>query len=462
MFNLSRRSRYGRPGKKGRQRSSLWYVFWGVAGLISLEIGARIFLTMTGKAIQVEDGQGLPANFVAYRPKFVTSKGQTYDGLPTQGSLKLQQDVGVGYRPQGQQKTKLWQLNDEGFRDQDTLPLAKPKGEIRIFVLGGSVAFGQGLPSNDQTISYFLEQRLQARVKQQRQSPQKYRPDVLPYFKPSRDKLLQLPPKLREGNYRVINVAVPGYTTGNSLAQLALEILPYQPDAIVMVGGYDDMLLPSDQTAATVPDTADFEHNAWGHLLSTWRNRGQQWLRGIYLIQLVRSVTPHREAQIAQQALPTRIAPNSLAAYLPANEKETKARLERFQNQQKNLVRLSGGMGIPLVVAIQPEISGMTPEQMSPSEKDLVKVLGGDRNYIQKVAAIYPDYFRAIKGIEKAYPNSFKALSFYRLNEKFPKPVFNGDPIHLTVGANQEIAEQIYYGLLDLPKMQVIPKNLEI
>ena len=157
------------------------------------------------------------------------------------------------YQLQPSQKSEFWVINEQGFRDDEALPLAKPKGEIRIFLLGSSLAFGGGVKNNSETIAHQLESLFKQRVAAQKKSPEKYRPDVFPFFKPSREKLFKLPPKIRSGNYRVINAAVPGYTSGNQLAQYALNLFRYQPDILIILDGYEDLMLSSDRQQADIP-----------------------------------------------------------------------------------------------------------------------------------------------------------------------------------------------------------------
>ena len=69
-----------------------------------------------------------------------------------------------------------------------------------------------------------MEARLQKRLQQQRQTPQFYKPDILPVDPELRAEALKKTSKLKQANYRVINAAVPGYASGNQLAQLALQV----------------------------------------------------------------------------------------------------------------------------------------------------------------------------------------------------------------------------------------------
>lgn len=109
--------------------------------------------------------------------------------------------------------------NSQGFRRDADTPLTKPPNTIRIFILGGSVAYGAaGIypdiedrppPRNNQTIDYYLEQELNARF-------------------PSR-------------HWEAINAGVRGYRLHQDLACLLSLALRFQPDYVVSIDGYNDM-----------------------------------------------------------------------------------------------------------------------------------------------------------------------------------------------------------------------------
>ncbi|MGB2927082.1 MAG: hypothetical protein WBB82_17420, partial [Limnothrix sp.] len=254
MFKRGRRkSSYSRKGKRSKKVSPWTIVIAIPLVLIGLELLARL-----GSSFFESDDDKLSKEAIAYTLKFVDEDNKVYQGLDNRGELLATESVSTAYELVDEQQSEFFTLNEAGFRDSDPLPVAKPNGEIRVFVLGNSTAFGRGIKDNNQVVSHLLEQRLQGRVQRQRSSPSAYRPDVFPFFKPSRDKLQDLPAKIKQGNYRVINVAVPGYSSGNELAQFALTVLPYQPDLIVLLNGYEDLLLAGGEEATDIPKLTEF------------------------------------------------------------------------------------------------------------------------------------------------------------------------------------------------------------
>ncbi|MEC4982957.1 MAG: SGNH/GDSL hydrolase family protein [Oscillatoria sp. PMC 1068.18] len=455
MFK-SRRSPYYK--KRRRQSvSPLWIILSIPLSLLILELLTRIFVGIAGKGQQLATYQGVPPIVSAYRLQFLSENNQPYDGLANEGSLIAHQNLAGGYQLAGEQKSNFWTINAQGFRDEEPVPVAKPQGEKRIFLLGGSTAFGQWNQSNQATIAHKLEARLNERVGQQKRSPEKYRPNALPFYKPERVKALAKPPKIREGQYRVINAAIPGYTSGNELAQLALQILPYQPDLIIVLNGYGDLMLPSSQEETEIPQLEGFLNNAPRHFWAYLTQPLQNWLRNTYLVKSVQHWVLNPEPSLAQMSLVVTEANKPLAEYLPTDATELERRIARYSNHQKQMVRLSAGAGIPLVVAVQPEITGRASDQLLPSEQKIMADLSPD--YLERVKQGYSELIQANETLEKAFPRNVKTMNFYNLYEKFPQIAFT-DTVHLSEEANQEMAQSLYYTVTGLPKMQIIPDNL--
>jgi lysophospholipase L1-like esterase len=97
-------------------------------------------------------------------------------------------------------------VNALGFRDRRTGYLTKPGGTVRIFVTGGSLAWGSGASTQRATIAEQLEQRLRAR-----------------------------------GSYEVVNAAYPGWSTTHEKILIQQRLVDLRPDVIVMLSGGNDV-----------------------------------------------------------------------------------------------------------------------------------------------------------------------------------------------------------------------------
>lgn len=444
---------YSRKPKR-YPKISLWWLIISIPLLIILlELLANVFLALTGKGT---DAEGRSPLVSAYRLQFLTENEKPIAGLASQGSLAVKRSTATAYQLVGQQKNQFWQINEQGFRDSEPLPLAKPKKEVRIFLLGGSTAFGQGAQNNQQTIAHQLETLLQQRVAQQQKSPAQYRPDVFPFFKPSRQKLMQLPPKIRPGKYRTISAAVPGYASGNELAQLVFQVLPYQPDLVIVLDGYGDLMLPSRESQADIPKVDEFLQNATKHFQTYWSQASSQWLKNTAIARTFTTFSFSSQPNIAEQSLSLNLDRKSLSHFLPKDEAEVKRRVARYQNNHAQIIRLCANAGIPVVVAIQPEITGIAPDKLSLEEKAIREQLGKD--YIERFPKAYSQFVQANQQLAKQFPKNVKVVNLYNLGSPLSKTTFS-DAIHLTEKANTAIAQKLYQSLTSWEKIQIIPQN---
>lgn len=443
-------SYYSKP-KRHRKRILLWLILSVPIAIVLLELLARAYVSVAGKNGETSK---LSPMVNAYSLKFLTKTEKPIDGIAENGGLVAKRSSTVGYQLVGQ-KNQFVQINEQGFRDKDALPLAKPKDEIRIFILGGSAAFGQWNQKNEATIASKLETRLQQRVNLQKQSPAKYRPDVFPFFKPSRDKLMGMPAKIKEGQYRVINAAVPGYISGNQLAQLALQLLPYQPDLIVVLDGYGDLMLPSSATQQEIPNIDNLLANSSGNIQNLMSQSLGQLAEKSYLINTIDALLSKSEPSLEQKSLVVNSDKKSLTQSLPQNEAELSRRVARYQDNHKQLIQLSARAGVPVVLALQPEITGLSADKLSPQEKEIQELLGKD--YLEKMPKNYAKFDRASQQLAKAFPDWVKVLNLYQ-DKSFSAATFS-DAIHLNEQANTVIAEKLDRAIATLEKIQIIPQN---
>lgn len=111
----------------------------------------------------------------------------------------------------------------QGFRRDGLIETAKPPGVFRIFVLGGSALYGIGVQSgstyplhpslaNDETISFFLERDLNARM---------------------REAGIDL-------RIEVINAGVTAYQTFHHVLYFYETLYEYQPDLLLFLDGHND------------------------------------------------------------------------------------------------------------------------------------------------------------------------------------------------------------------------------
>lgn len=116
--------------------------------------------------------------------------------------------------------------NAQGFRRDEDVPLEKPAGTYRIFLMGASTAYGMGglwphlqtrfeVLKNSETIDAYLQHQLRAAL-------------------PGR-------------NIEVINAAITSTWTHHELIYLNQTVLRYRPDMILFLDGYNDFYFTDER-----------------------------------------------------------------------------------------------------------------------------------------------------------------------------------------------------------------------
>ncbi|MDX1978339.1 MAG: hypothetical protein SFT94_11770 [Pseudanabaenaceae cyanobacterium bins.68] len=404
-------------------KTTLIVIGVGLPGLLFLgELAARALVGLVGNPKADQNSLAL-----AYGLKPINSP------QPTSGKLLVRSNPLLGYELMPQQKNQHWQINEQGFRSDRPVLSPKPENEIRLFLVGNSTAFGLLAPQNQQTIAAQLEKLLSQRIAAQNQQPDKFKPLVLPYYADQVEALQNLPPRLQEGNYRVITAAVPGYNSGNELALVAHRLMALQPDGIILLNGYEDLRSPSRELGSrlVLPPPPSQYWGEWGQGLSTWVNQ-------LATVQLFQSWFMPKTALSAQVLAPTQFS---------SDPQEVNLRLQRYQYNLRQIRVLAGQ--IPLLVALQPEITGKRTKLTAP-ERQILKNLSPD--YRQNLET---GYQALNQSLSQNLP-AVKLINLYRALDNNPAQTF-ADPIHLTPAGNQAIAQILFKSLEQTFAVQPIP-----
>ena len=414
-----------------------------VGAPVGIELLSRLITNWTGFNEQVQEDSSLK-RIHGYQLQFVNADGQSYQESAAKGELLIVRSPLLGYQFLPNQKNSYWSINQQGFRDEETTPIEKPEGEIRIFLLGGSTAFGQLSSNNEITLAHQLETRLNQRVAQQRANPDKFQPEVLPYWADKVREALALPPRIRDGQYRVINAAVPGYASGNELAQLIKRVVNYDPDIVVVLNGYADLLLPSSQLGADVPGLEALLENETPGIGSQISEQIQSWFNHLSAVQVYKHYTEGSQATQTTLAAPLNLASveadDSLNDSLGADEAELKQRILRYRNHMRQMARWASSTQKRLVIGLQPEITGRNADNMTSAESEIVEDLGD--TYQQWMQAGYGQLSVAANQVAQSSAN-VSMLNLYQMYSTFEGHAFQS-PTSLTDEANQELAEQFY------------------
>jgi hypothetical protein len=129
--------------------------------------------------------------------------------------------------------------------------------------------------------------------------------------------------------------------------------------------------------------------------------------------------------------------------------KEVQARVDRYLYNARQMNRLAAD--IPTLIVLQPEITGKQ-KSLTKEEDGILKSLGKD--YSDRAMNSY-------KIAEKTLSSSLtstKFINFYQLFQDSNQQAFI-DPIHLTEGANEIVAQKLYESIEGLFSVQPIPSS---
>jgi len=461
MFSRRRKLNQKRPlYRKGNRKglSLRWMLIWIPAAILALLVVLELFLRLLFGAfgtphflLSEQERFPLPTT---YQLQFLSNQ-KTISGLPQGGELKIQRSPIAGYELLPNQESQFWTINEQGWREQALISQDKPDNKMRIFIIGGSTAFGYQSESNQATIAQKLQQRLNQRVQQQQQKPEQFQPETLPYFQANRVEAMEKPPRIQEKNYEVINAAVPGYASGNQLSQLAVEILPYEPDLIIIMGGYQDLMLDSEQSYTDIPLIDNYLSHPFAHFRAYL---GQPFHNVAKQLYLSRMVNAWKEPAVnTQNPLVLKTGDDSLTSLIPQNSSkgELQARVQRYRDNHLQMVRLAAGANVPVMSALQPEITART-QNISEKEQVILEELGD--SYREPMEAAYREMAKANAELEQIFPENVTSVNLYPLYEDISNQAFL-NPIHLTSQGNAIAAKHLYQQITEMPTMQITPKE---
>ncbi|WP_103670364.1 GDSL family lipase [Pseudanabaena sp. BC1403] len=443
-----RRPRYTTSWQSKRKswlRNTLLLILIGLPLLLILaELIARGAVLATGSNNQLAPNKTV-AIAQSYAFKLQDSNGNNYPGLPDAGLLQVKRSPLLGYELLPSQSSEYWQINDQGFRQDSSVPVVKPPSEIRVFLVGGSTAFTNMAEKNQKALAFKVEKLLNERVRAQNSSPEKFKPKEIPYFADQIEAMRALPPRIRDGSYRVIAAAVPGYNSGNELALLAHKVMTYSPNALLILDGYEDLRSPSNQTAREIGNVEQMLRDPLAQYRQYQAQQFNNWLNSLYLVKAWQKwVIP---ADISTFSSEYQVFN---AEQLSKDPKEIQKRVDRYLYNTQQMMRLANN--IPTLIILQPEITGKQ-KSLTKEEEGILKSLG--KEYSDRATNAY---MLSDQAFSKS-PIKPKFVNFYQLFQNTSQQAFI-DPIHLTEAANDVLAQKLYESTEQLFLVQPAPNSL--
>jgi hypothetical protein len=254
-----------------------------------------------------------------------------------------------------------------------------------------------------------------------------------------------LPPRIRDGSYRVIAAAAPGYSSGNELALLSHKVMAYSPNALLILDGYEDLRSPSNQSAREIGNVEQMLRDPLAQYRQHQTQQFNNWLNSLYLVKAWQKwVVPADITTFSSEYQAFN------AEQLSKDPKEIQKRVERYLYNTQQMTRLANS--IPALIILQPEITGKQ-KSLTKEEEGILKSLG--KEYSDRITNAY-------KLTEQALSNSPlkpRFVNFYQLFQDTNQQAFI-DPIHLTEAANDLLAQKLYASTEQLFLVQPAPNAL--
>jgi hypothetical protein len=207
-------------------------------------------------------------------------------------------------------------INAHQLRSAAQLETPKPAGTCRVFVTGGSTAFGSGAPDDARTIAGYLEAQLAAGG---------------------------APARCRR--FEVMTGAAVAWSTTHERIFIENRLSELEPDLVISFSGNNDVHF------------GDRKHDVLWHRSGA---DGNHW----HLIRRIYDLTEHGPLHEYVQGEPGRVSPETVARRLVKN-----VRLSAYA------LRLAG---VPYVYALQPNLlvtrKALTPEEQEFAEPDAARV----------------------------------------------------------------------------------------
>lgn len=324
-----------------------------------------------------------------------------------------------------------------GFRRDREVSVQKPANTVRVFLAGGSVAYGAGTLypeidntfqiSDHETIDYFLEQKLNAAFPDRR--------------------------------WEVINAAVRGYRLHQDLALILSTLLRYKPHFIVLLDGVNDMIGYLDESERGDPYTETQLREEFDLLtdprsfrslrvsFSTWLENNSALYQMLRERLLRQAFMRTREREMEARVVPAQVEWNDLSG--ADQKKYTTARAElasylRVVHQIHEILQIDG---VGHAFALQPHLL-VTHKTLAGSEP---RLLAYHRTVVGPLG---------IYGFETLYPELAARLASDSAEMKYRflnlGPVFDGmkqqaftDECHLTPDGDRAIADALFDQLKD-------------
>jgi lysophospholipase L1-like esterase len=340
-------------------------------------------------------------------------------------------DRWTAFRNNPNYKDNGTQLNAEGFRRDQNVSLDKPPDSIRIFFLGGSVAYGgetlypeidyHWRIDNHQTIDYYLEKRLSSAFPAKR--------------------------------WEVVNAAVKGYLLNQDLAIFLSTLQRYKPDYLILLDGVNDLFamlrFPENEDGYSAAGLGE-EFNGLTKpgsmslklIASTWLFNNSALYRSIREFVSQRNRTRGRRERVRGAAAHVRPDFSSLTSSEQHQYQAASSRLSNYIRPVRQIHHLAMLEGTQTVFILQPQIA-VTRKQLTSVESrilDYWSKLDGPL-FVYGFQTLYPQLSSRVSAASET--EGYRFLDLANVFDHTSAQAFT-DYCHLTPAGNQMIADAIF------------------
>jgi lysophospholipase L1-like esterase len=348
--------------------------------------------------------------------------------------IELMLDRWTAFRNNPMYRGNHVQLNDAGFRRDRNVSSEKPEGTIRIFLLGGSVAYGgetlypeiddRWKINNHETIDYDLEQRLNA--------------------------------AFPANHWEVINAAVKGYLVNQDLALYLSAVQRYSLDYLVLLEGVNDLF-----AALRSPDTYDgYSQAGLGNEfdgLTSPASMSLQLMSSTWLLdrsslyQLIRERVSRRTQLRARREKIRAAEVDSHAGLVDTTLDEqhryesAAGKLGRYMRSVRQIDRLAAMQGTRTLFVLQPQIA-VTRKLLTSVESRLLEYWSKIDGlfYVHGFQTLYPRLSSELSN--GAHAEGYRFLDLSGVFDRMSAQTFT-DYCHLTPAGDQAVANAIFDSL---------------
>lgn len=322
--------------------------------------------------------------------------------------------------------------NNAGFRDPRPIPLAKPDDEFRIFLTGGSTAFGLGAAGQAAMVTnfYYID----------------HRENIAHVL----ERILNATAPIPGKKIRVYNTAVWGYSYQHLLFRYVTKLRRYRPDMIVSLDGVNEIgpvsvsetdwdYFRQGQYSGIFREIFSYNRTGLGAYTSLWLKNNTFLMTFLWrgmdpFIAMEGGMRMHQAAAQGQDPAPSGsgMSKEERSRMLTENVSAVVRVVEDYHSVLEN-------DGVPHVFALQPLLY-LSKKPRHEWEKKVEALEEHKQYYDAPTDQVYKYITERIA--ESARQNGYFLVDFTEYFDDTSEWVFT-DWCHLTAGANYLIAREL-------------------